>query len=391
VTTTDRDAPTAAPAPYSATIAPWVGPDELWAMAQAALPQPIFDYIDSGSESEASVAANRRAFERILMRPKVLVDVSQRGQSTTVLGQSIAGPVLLAPTGQQRLYHPDGEIGVARAAAAFGTIACVSSAASTAIGDVAAAVPDARLWFQLYMPADRDFAQHMLDAAEVAGVLALCLTVDTPTPGFRERDVRNRLSFPPLVLADDPVWSARPEWTAAYLAGPPSLQPNLAHLPRTTDSLNPSLTWSDLEWLREQWTGALVVKAITRGDDARRAADCGVDGIVVSNHGGRQLDTLPSTLECLPEVVAAVPDRVEVYLDGGVRRGADVVKALALGARAVLIGRLHAFALAVGGSEGVLALLRQLHADVDRTLALLGCPTIGELDASFLKLPADWV
>jgi len=379
-----------APAPYSPVITPWVGPDELWAMAEAVLPKPVFDYIDSGAESEASMAANRRAFERILMRPKVLVDVSERDQATTVLGQPVPGPVLLAPTGQQRLYHPDGEIGVARAAATFGTIACVSSAASTAIGDVAAAVPEARLWFQLYMPADRDAAQHMLDAAEAAGVLALCLTVDTPTPGFRERDVRNRLSFPPVVVADEPTWSARPEWTAAYLAGPPSLQPNLAHLPRTTDSLNPSLTWADVEWLREQWSGSLVLKAITRGGDARRAADCGVDGIVVSNHGGRQLDTLPGTLECLPEVLAAVPATVEVYLDGGIRRGADVVKALALGARAVLVGRLHAFALAVGGSDGVLALLRQLHADVDRTLALLGCPTIGQLDDSFLKLPADW-
>ena len=160
--------------------------------------------------------------------------------------------------------------------------------------------------------------------------------------GFRERDVRNRMSFPPNVVADEPVWADRPEWTAAYLAGPPAVQPNVTHVGGLRNWSNPSLSWADLEWLRARWTARLVVKAIMRGDDARRAADCGVDGIVVSNHGGRQLDSVPGTLACLPEVVAAVPDHVEVLVDGGVRRGIDVVKALALGARAVLVGRLRA-------------------------------------------------
>jgi isopentenyl diphosphate isomerase/L-lactate dehydrogenase-like FMN-dependent dehydrogenase len=389
MTAIDPDAP-AAIAPYSAAVTPWVGPDELRELARAVLPEPIFDYVDSGAESEQSVRANRAAFEQVRFRPRVLVDVSTRVQATTVLGVPVTSPVLLAPTGQHRLYHPDGEIGSARAATAFGTIAAVSTAASTSVGDVAAAVPDAHLWFQFYMPADRDAAAHMVDAAEAAGVDALCLTVDTPTTGFRERDVRNRMSFPPNVVADEPVWAARPAWTAAYLAGPPSSQPNVAHLPRTTDMMNPTLTWADLEWLRERWDGSLVVKAVTRGDDARRAAGCGVDAIIVSNHGGRQLDTLPGTLECLPEVVAAVPATVEVLLDGGVRRGSDVVKALALGARAVLIGRPYCYALAVGGTDAVLALLHQFAADVDRTLSLLGCPSVHELDESFLRLPAAW-
>ncbi len=211
-----------APPPYSPTLAPWVGPDELWAMAEAALPKPIFDYIDSGAESEATMAANRRAFERIQMRPRVLVDVSERDQATTVLGEPVPGPVLLAPTGQQRLYHPDGEIGVARAAAAFGTIACVSSAASTAIGDVAAAVPDARLWFQLYMPADRTAVQLMLDRAESAGVLALCLTVDTPTPGFRDPRRAQPLELPARRRGRRSVWSG-PAGLDGRLPGRPTV------------------------------------------------------------------------------------------------------------------------------------------------------------------------
>jgi isopentenyl diphosphate isomerase/L-lactate dehydrogenase-like FMN-dependent dehydrogenase len=377
-------------APYSAALAPWIGPDELRAMAREILPLPIFDYIDSGAESERTVAANRAAFESVQLRPRVLVDVSTREQSTTVLGVPVTSPVLLAPTGQHRIYHPDGEIGTARAAARFGTIAAMSTAASTGIGDTAAAVPDADLWFQFYMPADRAGAEVMLDAAAAAGVGAVCLTVDTPVPGFRERDVRNRMSFPPNVVADDAVWADRPTWTAAYLAGPPSVQPNTAHLESVTSVMNPALAWRDLEWLRGRWPGSLVVKAVTRGDDAARAAECGVDGIVVSNHGGRQLDTMPGTLECLPEVVAAVPPEVEVYLDGGVRRAVDVVKALALGARAVLIGRPYCFALAVGGSDAVLALLEQFRADIDRTLAILGCPRASDLDESFLRLPPTW-
>jgi isopentenyl diphosphate isomerase/L-lactate dehydrogenase-like FMN-dependent dehydrogenase len=390
MTATDPDVPAARPRPYSSTEAPWVGPDELREMARAVLPEPIFDYIDNGAESEATVAANRRAFERVQLRPRVLVDVSSPSQATTVLGVPVTSPVLLAPTGLHRMYHPDGEIGTARAAADFGTIAAMSTAASTGICETAKAVPDAALWFQLYMPADREAAARMVDDAEDAGVRALCLTVDTPALGFRERDVRNRMSFPPDVVPDDPIWSARPAWTAAYLAGPPATRPNTVHLRDPSDVVNPSLTWRDVEWLRARWEAPLVLKAVTRGDDARIAAECGVDGIVVSNHGGRQLDTLPGTLECLPEVVATVPSTVEVYLDGGVRRGLDVVKALALGARAVLIGRPYCFALAVGGSAAVLALLRQLATDVDRTLALLGCPATAQLDESFLRIPPGW-
>ena len=265
-------------------------------------------------------------------------------------------------------------------------------------------MPDARLWFQFYMPASRSAAEVMLALAEQAGVEALCLTVDTPLPGFRERDVRNRMAFPPVVDPGDPVWAARPEWTAAYLAGPPPAQPNTVHLEAPSLVMNPALSWADVAWLRERWRKPLVLKAVTRGDDARHAAEIGVDGIVVSNHGGRQLDTMPGTLECLSEVVAAVRDvpgrartalgaglgAVEVYLDGGVRRGLDVVKAVALGARAVFIGRPYVWALAIGGSDGVAALLSSLQVEIDRTLALLGCATVERLEPSYFDLPSTW-
>jgi isopentenyl diphosphate isomerase/L-lactate dehydrogenase-like FMN-dependent dehydrogenase len=385
--------------PYVAAATSWVGPDELREQARSVLPGPIFDYVDSGADSEASVSANLAAFAAMRPRPRVLTDVSSRSSVTTVLGRPVPVPVLLAPTGQHRLYHPAGEIGVARAAAAVGTVAAMSTAGSTGIVDVAAAVPSARLWFQFYMPASRPAAEVMLGLAEQAEVEALCLTVDTPLPGFRERDVRNRMAFPPVVDPSDPVWAARPEWTAAYLAGPPPGQPNTAHLAAPSLVMNPALSWADVEWLRARWPKPLVLKAITRADDARRAAELGVDGIVVSNHGGRQLDTMPGTLECLPEVVAAVRDvpgrpgggvpTVEVYLDGGVRRGLDVVKALALGARAVFIGRPYVWALAVGGSAAVEALLRSLADEVDRTLALLGCSDVVALDPSLFSVP--WV
>jgi isopentenyl diphosphate isomerase/L-lactate dehydrogenase-like FMN-dependent dehydrogenase len=235
------------------------------------------------------------------------------------------------------------------------------------------------------MPADRDAAQLMLDAAEAAGVLAVCLTVDTPTPGFRERDVRNRLSFPPLVAADDPVWSARPEWTAAYLAGPPSLQPNLAHLPSTTDSLNPSLTWADVEWLRAEWDRPLIVKGILHPDDAVRAVAAGVDGVVVSNDGGRQLDGALSSIAALPAVVAAVGDDAEVFLDGGVRRGTDVARALALDARACLVGRPVLFGLAVGGDDGARRAIELLREELRTTMALLGCAAVEELGPDHVR------
>ncbi len=394
-------------APYVVATAPWVGPDELREQARSVLPQPIFDYVDSGADSEATVAANRSAFAAVRPRPRVLTDVTERATTTSVLGREVALPVLLAPTGQHRLYHPDGEIGVARAAASIGTVAAMSTAGSTGIVDVAAAVPEARLWFQFYMPADRGAAEVMLAAAERADVEALCLTVDTPLPGFRERDVRNRMAFPPAVDPSDPVWADRPEWTAAYLAGPPPAQPNTAHLAAVTQVMNPALSWADVEWLRARWPKPLVLKAITRGDDARRAVEIGIDAIIVSNHGGRQLDTMPGTLECLPEVVAAVRAAeaggfggfggpvgarapVEVYLDGGVRRGLDVVKAVALGARAVFIGRPYVWALAVGGSAGVATLLASMRGEVDRSLALLGCATVDALDASFFSVPAAW-
>ena len=262
----------------------------------------------------------------------------------------------------------------------------MSTAATTSIGDTAAAVPDADLWFQLYMPADHDAAAVMVDAAAAAGCRALCLTVDTPMTGFRERDVRNRMSFPPNVVADEPAWADRPDWTAAYLAGPPAAQPNVTHVGGLRNVVNVSLSWRDLEWLRARWTARSSSRG-SRGATTR-------NGLWTAASTGSSCRTTAaaSSTACPAPWCASrrwwrpSPPTIEVLVDGGVRRGIDVVKALALGARAVLVGRPACFALAVGGSDAVLALLEQFRADIDRTLAILGCPSVDDLDATFLGL-----
>jgi 4-hydroxymandelate oxidase len=305
----------------------------------------------------------------------VLRDVSARDLSTTVLGQHVSMPVLVGPTAFHGLAHPDGETATARAAGRADTIMVMSTMSNTAVEDVAAAATGP-LWFQLYMYRDRATTQELVRRVEAAGFRALMLTVDAPVLGRRERDVRNRFQLPDGLqvrnltaagMSDLPVVAE--SGLAAYFAS----------------LLDPSISWKDLDWLRSVTDLPLLVKGIVRGDDAARAVEAGVAGIVVSNHGGRQLDTAPATIDVLPEVVDAVGNRTEVLLDGGIRRGTDVVKALALGARAVLLGRPILWGLAVGGEVGVARVLELMRAELDGALALCGCPTIHDVSADLIR------
>jgi L-lactate dehydrogenase (cytochrome) len=357
--------------------------DDFRDLARRRLPRPVFDYLDGGADDERTVQANRDAFARVVLRPRVGVDVSRRDQSTDVLGTCVNSPVLLAPTALNRLLHPDGELAVARAASTFGTVFAVSTSASVAVEDIAGA-STMPVWFQLYM-ANRDATSGTLRRVAAAGVDVVCLTLDTPVQGFRRRDVRNFLTFPPRL--GPTTWRAflsRPLWSWRYLRAEPVTFPNMTHLRERRSSLNPSVSWRKVAWLRGQWKGKLVVKGVTRGDDARRALLAGADGIIVSNHGGRQLDDGIGTLDCLTDVVDAVDGRAPVLLDGGVRRGTDVVKAIALGARAVLVGRPYCCGLAARGEAGVAEVLELLRAEIDRALALVGAARVADLDTTFV-------
>ncbi|TMK54803.1 MAG: alpha-hydroxy-acid oxidizing protein [Actinobacteria bacterium] len=356
----------------------FVSVDDARLLAHRRLPQPIFDYLEGGGGAERTVAANRAALERVAFVPRVAVDVSQRDLATSVFGTDLALPVVLAPTTLNRLFHPDGELAAARAAAAVGTVIVLSTSASVAVEDVASAGPT---WFQLYL-GTRDGAEPLLTRVEKAGVQVLVLTVDVPMQARRDRDLRNALVYPPP-RRTYASWTylRHPGWTARALSSPPIGYPNMAGLPARS-GLNPALQWDDVQWLARRWPGPLVVKGISHADDARRAIDCGAAGIIVSNHGGRQLDGAVGTLDALPFVIDAVGGAVPVLFDGGIRRGGDVVAALALGATACLIGRAYCYGLAVAGEQGVAAVLEILRDEIDRTLALLGRTKIAELDES---------
>ncbi|MGZ8695568.1 MAG: alpha-hydroxy acid oxidase [Gaiellaceae bacterium] len=329
-------------------------------LAQEALEPGIFGYIAGGANDEWTLRENIAAFGRWVLRPRVLVDVEAVTTATTVLGEEIALPVLVAPTAYQRLMHPDGELATARAAAAAGTVFCHSTLSSVRPADVAAAVPDGRRWFQLYWSKDREFTKALLDEAAESGYSAVVLTVDLPHAGRRERDLRTAFLIPPdLPLPCISVSFDRPVDPGTGLG----------------DVTDRSLTWRDLEWLHATSRLPLVVKGILTREDAELACEHGARGIVVSNHGGRQLDGVPAALDALPEVVEAVDGRAEVLLDGGVRRGGDVLKALALGARATLVGRAPLFGLGAAGEDGVRHVLELLRAEVELGLALLGCPS----------------
>lgn len=368
--------------------------------ARQYLPPAVYDYIDGGKEAESTAMTNELAFSRVLFSPKVGCGVTEPDIGVTVLGRRIAMPVVIAPTGFIRIVHADGELGAARAAAAMGIPITLSHVCSVPVGQVCEANPDT--WFQLYMLDGRNGAAAAMELARAAGCRVLVVTVDVAgiAPSDRlNRRLPSRLSLGE-VLRFLPEAMSRPRWLTSFLRGgltmvapnapcKPDGQPYpLAEIGRLVVHTPP--TWADLDWIRRQWDGSLVLKGILRVDDAERAVALGADAISVSNHGAKVLDGTPAAIAVLPEIVDAVGHQIEVLMDGGVRRGADVVRACALGAKAVLIGRPYLWGLAAGGEAGVADILELFHRGVSATLANLGCPSIGTLDRSWVRpLPAQ--
>ncbi|MBD1899653.1 alpha-hydroxy-acid oxidizing protein [Trichocoleus sp. DQ-A3] len=345
-------------------------------LANQHLSQMALDYYASGAWDEITLRDNRAAFERYKLRPRMLVDVSQRDLSTTILGQSLQLPILIAPMAFQCLAHPDGEIATAKAAAKMGTAMVLSTLATKSIEEVASVANQTPQWFQLYVHRDRALTRALVERAYAAGFQALCLTVDAPLLGKRERDTRNQFVLPSgMELAN---LATLTDLEISYKPGESGL---FAYF---LEQLNPALTWKDLEWVQSLSPLPLVVKGILRGDDALRAVEHGAKAVIVSNHGGRQLDGAIATIDALSEVVAAVGDTAEVLVDGGIRRGTDVLKALALGAKAVLLGRPVLWGLAVGGEAGVRHVLELLRDELDLAIALSGCAKLQDIDSSLV-------
>ena len=372
---------------YVAGESPWpIAPEEWEARAAETLAPGPFDYIAGGAGSESTMRANLEAFERRRLRPRMLRGNRERDLSVAVLGTSSPAPFLLAPVGVLSIAHEEGELAVARASAATGVPIILSSAASHSIEQVAETMGDAARWFQLYWVNDREIAASLVSRAEASGYGAIVVTVDTPMLGWRERDLKR--AYLPFLAGDgcaqffsDPVFRSR-------LESPPEEDPLAAAAAMLATFPNLDLTWDDLDWLRAQTDLPLLVKGVLAGEDAVLAFEHGADGVVVSNHGGRQVDGSVAALDALVDVRATVAAEAVVLMDGGIRRGADVLKALALGADAVLLGRPYAYGLAVGGQEGVEAVIRHLVADTDLTLALVGAQSAGGLDGSWIAAPS---
>ncbi len=348
------------------------------AAARERLPREVVDYFAGGAEDEVTLRANREAFETLFLRPRMLVDVTTRDLSTTLLGDPATMPVLIAPTGFQALAHPEGELGMAQAATAAGVPMILSTFSTRSLEAVRDAAPGPR-WFQLYVHRDRGLTEGLVRRAEAAGYTALVLTVDVPVLGRRERDARNAFSLPPeFRLGNFTIPEPEVGQGHAGESGLAAFHQGLRE---------PSLSWKDLEWLRNLSGLPLLLKGVLRGDDAARAMDLGAAGIIVSNHGGRQLDGAVPAPRALPEVVSAVGDRGEVYVDGGIRRGTDVLKALALGARAVLVGRAVVWGLALDGAPGASRVLEMLRAELDTAMALCGATQLDEITRDLVFPP----
>lgn len=371
--------------------------------ARNRLPRVVFDYIDGAAESEVTLRENVRAFDDVILRPRSAVATPSCEFTTTVLGTELALPFLLAPVGSSRMFYSHGEEAAARAAGLAGTAYILSTLSGTRVEEVVAAT-SGPVWYQLYLIGGRDVALAAIGRARQSGCTALVVTIDTPVSGLRERDFRNGIKE---LLSGSP-WTklpylfqflARPRWLASYLRDGglmsfPNIMLPSGPMPYADvgAALEKSMvSWDDLRWIREAWPGKVVVKGVHTSDDARRAIDAGADAIVVSNHGGRQLDGVAATIRVLPEVVAAANGRVEVLLDGGIRRGSDIARALCLGARAVLIGRAYAYGLGAGGGPGVTRAIEILRTDLERTMKLLGVASTAALDRSFVDVPSDWL
>ena len=365
--------------------------------AKKRLPRVVFDYIDGGAGAEWTMRENSRVFDDVLFRPRSAVATKSCDLRTTVLGTTLELPFLLAPVGSSRMFWPRGEEVAARVAGEAGTVYTLSTLAGCTVGDVKAATRGP-VWYQLYLVGGREVALGGIERAKSAGCAALVVTIDTPVAGMRERDVRNgskELVSRELLTMFPHIFQllARPRWLAAFvldggLMSFPNVVINAKPMPYA--DIGPALeqsmvSWEDFRWIREAWPGPIVVKGVHTADDARQAVDHGAAAIIVSNHGGRQLDGVAPTLRVLPEVIAAVGEQTEVLLDSGIRRGSDVVKALCLGARAVLIGRAYAYGLGAAGATGVAQAIEILRADIVRTMQLLGCASVRDLDRSFVS------
>lgn len=371
--------------------------DDLRLLAKRRLPGGVFDYFDGAAEDEIAKANNSAAFANIELRPRVLIDVSQIDTSTTIMGQSVPFPIALSPTGFTRIAHPQGELAVARVAGALGLPYTLSTLGTRSIEEVAA-VATGPLWYQLYVWRDRGLSRELVQRAKAAGYKAIMLTVDTAVFGRRERDVRRGFTLPPKIGLDTFIDGIRhPRWTWEFVRNDPitfsavagradvdgSRAVSLADY--VTSQFDPTLSWKDLEWIRQESGLPLMLKGIQCGEDARIAADLGVDAIALSNHGGRQFDGAPAPIALLPEVMDLVGDRIEVLIDGGARRGEDVVKACALGARAVMFGRPYLYGLGAAGEDGVKWALEHITSGITRTLGLIGETSIRGMSPGVVK------
>jgi isopentenyl diphosphate isomerase/L-lactate dehydrogenase-like FMN-dependent dehydrogenase len=376
---------------------------DLRRVAQRRLPRAVFEYVDGGAEGEVTLRENIRAFEEVTFRPRNAIFLASCPTCASVLGSDLSMPLLLAPVGFSRMLWPSGEVVAARAAGKAGVGYTLTTISGSPLEEVAKATPGPK-WYQLYLVGGRKAAEAALDRAQKAGFTVLAITIDTGTFGMRERDIRNgagALTGKNLIakIPHLPQVISKPGWLAGFLRNGRMLTlPNVIVpgrgpmlLAETQTALSSSVvTWADLRWLREAWKGPIVVKGVLTGDDARRSLDEGAAGVVVSNHGGRQLDCVEASLRALPEVAEAVGGRAEVLMDGGVRRGSDIAKALCLGARAVLIGRAYAYGVGAAGEAGVTRALQILRADLERVLKLLGCASVAELNRSYVNVPASW-
>src|SRR5688572_29961847 len=360
----------------------------------------FFDYADSGAWTESTYRANEADFQKIKLRQRVLVDMSNRSLETTMIGEKVSMPVALAPTGLTGMQHPDGEILAARAAEKFGVPFTLSTMSICSLEDVAAHTTRP-FWFQLYVMRDRDFVERLIERARAAKCSALMLTLDLQILGQRHKDIRNGLSAPPkLTVANMLNLMTKPRWGLGMLGTRRRTFGNIVgHAKGVTDmsllsawtssQFDPRLTWADVEWVKQRWGGKLILKGILDVEDARLAADSGADALVVSNHGGRQLDGAPSSIRALPAIADAVGSRIEVWMDGGIRSGQDVLKAVALGAKGTLIGRSFLYGLGAYGEGGVTKCLEIIKNELDLTMAFCGRTNIRDVDRGIL-LPLEW-
>ncbi len=366
-------------------------------VAKRRVPKMVFDFVDGGADGEVSLRANRDSFSDVTFDPRWMSDVSRKEIATTVLGEKVSMPYLLAPAGLASVVHKEGELAVARAAAEMDTIFCISTGSAYSLEEIAAAAPSCKLWFQLYLWKSEEVVLSLIDRAKATGCRALVLTIDVPAVGKRERDLVNGMSLPPRIRPSnviDAMWRFR--WLQHFITGNEITFGNLRGVAAGDDAstvgeytsrelVDPTVTWERLDWLRRKWDGPLAVKGVLSARDAIECVNRGADAVYVSNHGGRQLDSVAGTAAVLPEIVDAVNGRAEVLIDGGVRRGEDVVKAKALGATASLSGRPWFFALAADGQPGVKRMLEIMQADILRTLTLIGVPRYADVDRSAIR------